>query len=148
MIVGRETLFDVADEIDALLLEHYEELTHQKLKIKLKPMWGKYAELERAGKLFIFTAREAHKLVGYSAFFLAPHPHYEDTLVAQNDVLFLTKTARLGMSGVRLIKFSEESMRAAGAHKITWHVKFTNDFRPILHRLGYLDEEVMCGKMF
>jgi hypothetical protein len=38
-------------------------------------------------------------------------------------------------------------MKEFGANKITWHVKYSNDFRPILHRMGYADEDSIVGKM-
>ena len=99
------------------------------------------------GKFVIYTARDNGELVGYAAFFLMTHLHYRATTVAQNDVLFLRADKRQGMTGIKLIKFAESQLKIMGADKIGWHVKFSKDLRPILHRLGYRDEEVMCGKM-
>lgn len=80
-------------------------------------------------------------------FFMKPHIHYKDLIVATNDVIFLKKEYRLGITGIKLLKYSEQKIRELGAKKITWHVKYSNDFRPILHRMGYSDEDVIVGKI-
>ena len=38
-------------------------------------------------------------------------------------------------------------MKELGATKMTWHIKHANDIRPILHRMGYADEDIIVGKM-
>ena len=146
--IRQEPLSSIVHEVSYLLKQHYLELTGNKDKVKLDPIWSRYAELEQTGKFYTFTVRDNGELVGYSGFILDRHLHYRDLMVATNDVLFLREDLRLGITGIRLIKFSENRMKELGANKITWHVKFSKDFRPILHRLGYLDEEVIVGKMF
>ena len=143
----KEIIYDVKDEAAPLLDMHYQELTMHKDSISLDPIWERYAALEKSGLLEIFTARDEGKLIGYSAFFVQSHIHYAETLVAANDVLFLHKDYRKGTSGIKLIKFSESQLKARRVNKITWHVKFSRDFRPILHRLGYVDEEIVVGKI-
>lgn len=142
-----EPLADILPEVQDLLVQHYEELTLNKHRIKLNPIWVRYLTLESQGKFVTITARMDSELVGYSGFFLDRHIHYEDLMVAANDVLYLRKDLRQGMTGIRLIKFSEKAMRELGADKITWHVKYSNDIRPILHRLGYADEDVIVAKL-
>lgn len=142
-----EKLKEVLPEIKELLQEHYEELTLNKGRIKLKPVWNQYFDMENTGKFFAIIARMDGVVVGYSGFILDRHLHYEDILVAANDVLFLKKEYRLGMTGIKLLKFSEKFMTDMGANKITWHIKHKNDFRNILYRMGYLDEDIIVGKM-
>jgi len=142
-----EKLNDVLPEMKALLDDHYEELTLNKDKVKLNPIWDTYLKLENNNEFYLLTARDDGVLVGYSAFFMKPHIHYADVIVASNDVLYLKKEYRLGMTGVKLLKFSEQKMKEFGATKVTWHVKESNDFRPILHRMGYMDEDIIVGKI-
>jgi hypothetical protein len=54
---------------------------------------------------------------------------------------------RAGMLGLRLIKESEKILKEKKVDKILWHIKFNKDFRIILHRLGYVDEDVIVGKI-
>jgi hypothetical protein len=142
-----ELLVDIVTEVQDLLQQHYVELTLNKQVIRLNPDWDRYFKLAEEGKFITVTARMKKELVGYSGFFLDQHIHYRDIKVATNDVLFLRKDLRQGMSGVRLLKYSEKVMKELGANKITWHVKHRNDFRPILHRMGYVDEDIIVGKL-
>lgn len=145
---AKESLCDVIAEVAPLLELHYRELTLNRDRVKLNPDWNRYSELEHAGAFHVFTARDDGRLVGYSAFFLGPHLHYKDLMVANNDVLYLHPDARNGMLGIRLIKASESGMKAMGAAKITWHAKYSNDLQQILARLGYANEEAIMGKIF
>jgi hypothetical protein len=142
-----EFLFDILPEMKELTNFHYQEITLYKDKVKLNPDWEAYKKLENNNQFFLFTARINEELIGYSAFFLKPHIHYKDILVASNDVLFLKKEHRVGKVGLKLIKYSEQKMKELGANKITWHIKMSNDFRPILHRMGYIDEDIIVGRM-
>lgn len=142
-----EKVLDAKKDLESLLDKHYEELTLNKEVVKLKPIWSSYKELEDKKQFYLFTAREENALIGYSAFFLKPHIHYEDLIVATNDVLYLKKEYRFGTTGIKLLKYSEQKVKELGANKITWHVKHSNDFRPILHRMGYMDEDIIVGKI-
>lgn len=143
-----EPVLEVKPEMEPMLIDHYQELTMHRDKIKLAPDWELYDKMEKVGTFYLLTARDSdtNDLIGYSAWFVKPHIHYKETIVAANDVLFLRKDHRVGMTGIKLIKYSEQEMKKY-AHKITWHVKGEPDFRPILHRLGYIDEDVIVGKM-
>lgn len=148
-----EMLEDVAEEICPLLEMHYQDLTAHKEFIKLAPDWDRYYQMEFLGRLAVFTARDDGKLIGYSIFFLDTLMHYKDTRVASNDVLYLHPNYRTGLGAIaliRLIRFSEsEIKKIAGEEKIRvlWHIKKNHDFSPALHRMGYVDEEVIVGKL-
>lgn len=143
----RESLRDVIDDVQPLLQLHYDELTLHKEVVKLDPRWDQYFLLEQLECFTVFTARDDGRLIGYNAFFLNRHMHYGDLLVAQNDVLFVHPDARRGAMALRFLDYSEQALRALGAHKLGYHIKFNRDWRPILYRRGYTDEEVMCAKL-
>jgi GNAT superfamily N-acetyltransferase len=142
-----ETMATVREEIEPLLLAHYDEIALHKDTIKLDVDWGKYEGLERNGGLRVYTAREDGRLVGYSVFFLAWNMHYKSTLFGQNDVLYLTPEHRKGTTGLRLIKFSEDELRKDRVDKVVWHVKVANDWSAILERSGYQREEILMAKV-
>jgi len=142
-----EPVLDCKEEMLSLLDEHYEELTLNKHVVKLNPNWEEYDRREKQGKFVYITASDEGKLIGYSAWFVDYHIHYADLLVASNDVIFLKKEYRQGMTGIKLIKYSEKVMREMGVNKITWHIKESNDFRPILQRMGYNIEDIIVGKI-
>ena len=142
----REFLSQVVLEVDHLLNLHYQELTLNKDKVKLNPMWSAYQDLETLERFFVYTAREDGELVGYSAFFVNHHLHYAELKVAINDVLFLHPDHRKGTTGIKLLKFCEKSLKDLGVNKLCWHCKLDTSLIPILKRLGYGTEEVSMAK--
>jgi GNAT superfamily N-acetyltransferase len=135
------------EDIKPLLDLHYAELTMHKEHIKLDPDWKRYELLAKSGNLVVITARDADKLVGYSVFFITNHMHYQQNKMANNDVLFLHPDYRKGTTGIKLIKESEAILKKMGIIKILWHIKFAKDFRNILYRMGYVDEDAIVGKI-
>lgn len=142
----RETLFDIIDEVEPLLAMHHAEMSANQDKIKLNPRWHDYAALERLERFYTFTARDNEKLIGYAGMFLDWHMHHNDIKVATNDVLFVHPDHR-GVTGVRLIKFCETSMKALGAGCIVWAARPQNNLYQLLERLGYQVEEVKLSKL-
>ena len=142
-----EKYAQVNEDIKELIKLHYEEIAVNKDVIPLDPDWDKYKHLCDSGLLVIITARDESKLIGYSIFFITNHLHYKSTKYANNDLLYLHPDYRAGMLGIRLIKQSEKILKEKKVDKILWHIKFNKDFRIILHRLGYVDEDVIVGKI-
>jgi len=145
----QESLYEIIDEVDELLQLHYLELTLNRDKIKLEPMWERYSALEFAGAFVVYTARSNGRLIGYSAFFLNNHLHYADLKTAINDVLYIHPDFRVGRTGIGMIRFSERSLvKQLGSFKLVWHAKLSNELSSILERMGYSVEEVMLAKHF
>ena len=135
------------NDIKPLIVRHYEEIALHKEYIPLDPDWGRYEKLATMNGLLIVTARDEDKLVGYSVFYISPMMHYKSTISASNDIIWLAPEYRKGMTGVRLIKESERALKELGITKILWHIKFIKDFRKILYRMGYIDEDAIVGKI-
>jgi GNAT superfamily N-acetyltransferase len=134
-------------EIEDLLKLHYEEIALNKEHIPLDPDWDRYRNLIESKQAYLLTVRDDDKLVGYSIFFVTKHIHYKSSIFASNDLIFLHPDYRKGMVGVRLIQFCEQYLKAMGVAKILWHVKFNKDFTRILHHMGYVDEDMIVGKI-
>jgi hypothetical protein len=146
MHLATETFAQVRDEIEDLIVMHYDEIASDKHVIKLDPDWGKYESMERDNALRIFTARKDGKLVGYSVFFLVWHPHYKQNLFAQNDIVFLHPDHR-GGTGVRLIRYSEEQLRKDRVDKLVWHAKPDTALSQLLPKMGYIVQDIILGKV-
>jgi len=136
-----ENLANVKREAEPLLKQHWEEIALNKDIIKLNPDWRAYAELDRVNSLRVFTARKDGKLVGYFVVIVSKALHYADHLFANNDIIFLTKPARKGLTGVKLIKFAIDSLKAEGITKLHINTKAHQPFDPILERLGFEEIE-------
>jgi hypothetical protein len=138
---------DLIEELKPLTERHYQEVALDKQHIPLAPDWTRYTKIAELGSLLVVGARDKDKLVGYSVFYISEMMHYMTTLSASNDVVYLAPEYRTGFAGVKLIKASETALKARGVTKVIWHVKFAKDFRKILYRMGYCDEDAVVGKI-
>ncbi len=143
----QESLVTVKADIIPLLEKHWEEVALNKEKIKLNPDWDAYANLEDAGVLKIFTAREAGKLVGYFVVFVKSHIHYKDHLFCYNDVIFVDEEYRKGFTSPRLIKFAEKCLKADGVEVMIVNTKMHKPFDSLLVWLGYKHIENLYSKV-
>ena len=99
MDIAHECLANVNEDIKPLLEKHWELVALNQGAIKLNPDWEKYAELDAAGILRIFTARDQGKLVGYCVLVVSQSMHYKDHVFANNDVVFVLPDSRAGATG-------------------------------------------------
>jgi GNAT superfamily N-acetyltransferase len=125
-------------------LKHWAEIAHYK-DIPMAPDVDTYNRLEAAGALRCFTVRDSGKLIGYAAFMVQRHLHYDIKYAAQ-DVLFVDEAHRAGRTGYKLIRFSEERLRAEGVALVTQHVKKTNNVGRLLERMGYEEVDAVYAK--
>lgn len=136
-----ENLAKVRREIEPLLEEHWKEIALNKEIIKLNPDWEGYARLDGINALRIYTARKDDKLIGYFVVMVSKSLHYRDHLFANNDIIFLTKAARKGLTGVKLIKYAIDSLAAEGITKLHINTKAHQPFDAILERLNFEEIE-------
>lgn len=143
----QESLVTTKADIIPLLEKHWEEVALNKDKIKLNPDWDAYANLEDAGILKIFTARDDRKLVGYFVVFVKSHIHYKDHLFCYNDVIFVDEEYRKGFTSPRLIKFAEKCLKADGVEVMIVNTKRHKPFDSLLVWLGYKHIENLYSKV-
>lgn len=147
MYFALENIANVRREIEPLLEQHYKEIALNKDIIKLNPDWRAYAQLDAINGLRIYTARKDGKLMGYFVVIVSRSLHYKDHLFANNDVIFLTKTARKGLTGMKLVKYAIESLKAEGVTKLHVNTKMHQPFDPIMERLGFEEIETVFSKV-
>lgn len=133
-------------DIEQLIEKHYQELTLDKDVMTLAPSWSIYRKRIEDGSMVATGIKHDGRLIGYCVWFLSQHLHYEHNTVANNDVLFIDAEHRKGMLGIKFIKYQEQVLQELGVSKVLWHVKLARDFRKILHRMGYHDEDIIVGK--
>jgi GNAT superfamily N-acetyltransferase len=144
----QESLSTCKDDAIPLLEKHWEEVALNKDKIKLNPDWDAYADLEDAGMLKIFTARNSeNKLVGYFVVFVKAHIHYKDHMFAYNDILFVDQDYRKGFTSPRLMKFAEKCLKADGVDVLVVNTKRHKPFDSLLIWLGYRHIENLYSKV-
>jgi GNAT superfamily N-acetyltransferase len=136
-----ENLARVRREIEPLIKQHYDDIALNKDIIKLNPDWEGYARLDNINALRVYTARKDGELVGYFVVIVSKSLHYRDHLFANNDIIFLAKSARKGLTGVKLIKYAIESLAAEGITKLHINTKAHQPFDAILERLNFEEIE-------
>ena len=137
MIYRQEFLAQVKNEIQELLVMHYDEIALDKDVIKLNPDWKIYQEAEDKGALKGFTARENGKLVGYFVLIVSRNMHYKDHLFAYNDIIFIHPEHRKGFAAMKLIKFAEKCLKEDGVSIMTINSKCHKPFDGLLDRMMY-----------
>lgn len=143
----QESLTTCKDDANWLLEQHWEEIALNKDAIKLNPDWDTYFDLEDKGILKVFTARTEDKLVGYFVVLCRSHLHYKDHLFAFNDVLYLHKDYRKGLTGAKLMKFAEKCLKDDGVSVLVVNTKRHKPFDILLSWLGYKHVENVYTKL-
>lgn len=138
-----DCLMEMAD----LWNEHWEEVAINRDVIRLDPDIAQYNEMERAGSLHVVVGRYAGKIVGYHISIIRPHLHYRTSLSAFTDVYFIRKSHRKGMTGVRMFKAVEHTLKARGVQKMFTGTKKHLDMGPIFERLGWTPTETLYTKV-
>jgi len=149
-----EQYSDVIDEIWPMLEAHYVEIATDKAIKPFDPDLDRYKAMEVLGALRIFTARDSlqgsvkllghdrGKLVGYFISFVMPGLHYQQTMMAINDIMYVNPTHRSSTVAYRLMKAAALDLKNLGADVLTIHMKTDYPFRNLLIRLGFhLTEE-------
>jgi hypothetical protein len=137
----RETVAGLWKEIQPLLVDHALEIAHFD-DIPLSPDKDLYFMMEQKGLARVFTVRRADgehprgaRLIGYAIFFVRHAMHYQTSLQAQEDIIFIAKEER-GFGG-RFIAWCDEQLRAEGVQVVYHHVKAAHNWGKVLERQGY-----------
>ena len=147
MIYKEETgTTELWEEVYPILEEHKEEISILK-NAELNFSFRDYMMLYIQGKYKFYSVRtDEEELVGYATYFITPHPHYLDYLTAQQDVLYISKKHRKGVTGIKLIKFSEKELKKLGVNLILQHSKLHYNLSKLFERLGYTECDVIHSK--
>jgi len=134
---------DIEAELTPLFASHWAEIAHDQDKIPLDVDYDRYRMIEP----HIVTVRSDGKLVGYHISIITGHLHYKSTLFAFTDIFYLRPDYRKGMTGVKLFKEVENSLKGIGVVKMFTGTKTKIDIGPILKRQGFSVQEVVYSKV-
>ena len=137
MRFSQEGFEQVKDDIKPLIEEHWHEIALNKDAIKLNPDWENYAMLDKLGALRIYTGREDGELKGYFILITSRSLHYKDHLFANNDIIFISKSHRKGLTGLKLIKYAMKKLKDEGVTLMNVNTKLHQPFDAVMERLGF-----------
>lgn len=142
-----EHISEFLEEIKPLLEAHWEEIAHYK-DIPLNPDYELYLAIEKTGALRCYTARTSSgELIGYSVHLLKYHPHYKQSLQANQDIIYIDPRYRGGVGG-RFILWCDEQLKAEGVQVVYHHIKAAHNFGKLLERFGYeLQDLIYCKRL-
>lgn len=129
--------------LPAIVKRHWDEVGIHKADVPLDVDWARYARLEDDGTLKLMGAWRGETMLGYASFIVMPNLHYQSTLHAINDAIYVD-TAYRGV-GVRLIRANEKALAELGGGRpvrIVYHVKEhieqdRGTLGPVFIRMGY-----------
>lgn len=146
IIYQRESIKDIKDELEPLLLEHKDEVAVYDF-LDLDVDWGRYVEGDERDSVVTFTVRSDGELVGYAAYFVSQSLHYSKEKYAVMDVIYLAPEYREAGIGVSLLKFAEEYLTEEfDVSLMTIHMKVWAPFEGVAKHLGYELKEYMYTK--
>lgn len=128
-----------ANELIELARLHNDEVGgFEDMEFTLNPLV--YQSLQEAGILRVFIARDniTECAIGYIVYTVTPHPQFEGITIAKEDALFVERSHRGSMLGLKLIKHGDkvlEDKYNVSALFQTATERF--DHSSILKRLGY-----------
>lgn len=130
------------DEVLTLLDAHYQELSVTK-HYKLNPCFEIYKANEKNGKCRVILCKDDDVIVGYIVFFIDINLHYQDCLLATEDIYYLKPEYRKGRTGIKMFKFAEEYLKSLGVNMIKYATKVHSDNSALFEYLEYaLTEKV------
>lgn len=135
------------EEIKPILPLHWEELGLNHDLKPLLPNYDQYLQLEKIGRLHIFTMRANGELIGYNLSFLHNHLHYSSTYTALNDIYYVKKEYRKGGLGLQFFKDWETVMKDLGVKQLIQSTKMHSDNSKMFEYLGYTHSDQVFVKM-
>lgn len=143
--IHKEHIIDIAEDILPMLHDHWEEVAVYKDKQPLDPDWDWYEKATDSGICQTLVFRLGDEIVGYSIFFVKPHPHYRNHKYAVNDIVYIKPEHRKEYSA-GLFKAVEGYWKSEGVDVITYHMKVHKPWHRLMEGLEYDHQEHLYSK--
>ena len=140
----REDFSEFFDDALPLLEAHYKEIAHYQ-DIELDIDVETYMAIDSSDALRMYSARDDDGVMsGYAVFFIRSNLHYQGSLQANQDVVYIDKEKR-GF-GRSFIKWCDEQLRFEGVQVVYHHVKADHNWGAMLEEQDYKLVDVIYAK--
>jgi len=141
IFVTEENGQTVPEIVQALAEANYDESGVLQDVLKLKVKESLYVN---SPDVRVFTMRdEDAALVGYAVYFVTEHPHFDGTLFAFNDVIYIKPEYRT-VYAANFFSFCEEHLDV----KVIYQgMNYTKPHAKLMESLGYVPTEIMYHKV-
>jgi len=109
----------------ALAAQHWASTQTYRRHEPFCPSRERYESLNKAGYFFLFTARDAEKMVGYFGIYVTPSMHSQ-LLTATEDTLYLAPSYRNGRNALKFLRYVEAWCRDRGVHELLFSCEVDN----------------------
>lgn len=124
------------EELKPLHAAHWQETEKYRHELPLNPDYAGFIAQDRAGMLVLFTIRKDGELVGQSTMKIFSSMHSQ-TLVANEDSLFLRQDHRGGFMIMRFIRYMDMVLTALGVREVRVSSKTVNGADKLMIRAGF-----------
>ncbi len=142
--IQRETVDSFYEDAKPLFEEDWKETVTYSNAISLNVDLDVYRKLESANRLFMFSARDDGKVVGYLGFIIS-QSFQTKTLIAECIGLFIIKEYRGKGLWKPLLEANKAGLSAAGVKRLRIHTSPINDISVLLEKAGMEKEETVYG---
>jgi hypothetical protein len=144
--IQAESLRAILEELAPLHDEHWRETERHRHGLALRPDYDAMLARERAGRCLQFTVRRGQELCGHLRMWLFPSMHTQ-TLVAEEDTLYMRPEHRGGMTALALLRYAEAALIALGVREIRANSKVINNADVLMRRMKYQQVAIQFVKM-
>lgn len=127
---------DNLSSLEPIFVEHYAEVEAPRDSTPFRPNYEDWIRRQKAGNLIVLMLFHQDFPVGYVMYAVGPSKLH-GKLVANEDIMFISKPHRRGMLGLRFLKHSYEVLKALNVHQVNVGSKMTHDISSLLRRLGF-----------
>lgn len=138
---------DVVCELYPFAELHWNEIALDHNTVPLCMDWARYYKMDNDNSLHTVTVRDNGIVIGYHVSVISGHLHYSSTLHAMVDLYYILPAYRKGRIGIKLFKYTEDSLKAIGVHKIITGTKVHKDNSKLFEYLGYKNTEIIFTKL-
>jgi len=140
--ISKEWFINLMPELAPLFYDEWQEVSNgEEHRQELNPAWDKYIQIEMAGMLHLFTARDAGKLVGYLLVVVHPHLHFADSIYGFVDAFYVLPPYRDTEIPADLVAETEKVMSDAGIARIQFAVSPDLWLYKVIKKLHYIRTE-------
>lgn len=144
--IRAESFRAILEELAPLHEEHWRETERHRHGLALRPDYDGIMARERAGRCLQFTVRRGQELCGHLRMWVFPSLHTQ-TLIAEEDTLFLREQHRGGMTALALLRYAEACLIALGVREIRANSKLVNNADVLMRRMKYQQVAIQFVKM-
>jgi hypothetical protein len=139
---------DVLLEMWDLFPLHWDEMALDKDEIRIDMDIERYAKLDEMNMIHVTTVRDHGLIVGYAICFIIRHMHYANAgEMALADMYWLAPPYRKGLTGIKMFKVMEQSLRERGIVRAHMSCKVHQDHTRLFEKLGWKLTDLTFSKM-